>query len=174
MNPSISENYKAILEAVLMASDEPLSLQQLADLLANDLSLPEIKAYLAELQQDYANRGIELKCLFSGYAFQTSTQYASWVAKLFQEKPAKYSRALLETLALIAYKQPITRPEIEAIRGVAVSTHIMKILLDREWIRTAGHRDVPGKPTLFATTSYFLDYFNLSSLNELPKLEEIV
>lgn len=197
MNPLASENYKNnndmknIVEAILMASDEPLSLDKLMDVFVlNDssdnreeadqpavptetLSKSEIQALIEALQEDYQDRGIELKKLSSGYAFQTRSQYSIWVTQLFQTKPPKYSRALLETLALIAYRQPITRPEIEAIRGVAVSSHIIKTLLDRDWIRVAGHRDVPGKPTLFATTSYFLDYFNLHKLGDLPPLESL-
>lgn len=201
---------KNILEAILMASDEPLSLDKLVDIFAANMdneeifeelsssskeeetfggspplnkggselasggfSKSEIQALIESLQEDYKDRGIELKKLSSGYAFQTRSQYSIWVTKLFQTKPPKYSRALLETLALIAYRQPITRPEIEAIRGVAVSSHIIKTLLDRDWIRIAGHRDVPGKPTLFATTTYFLDYFNLHKLGDLPPLESL-
>lgn len=203
MNLSASENYKNhndmknILEAILMASDEPLSLDKLVDIFISNyvsdnleegeqpvegdqpvaptetLSKSEIQTLIDALQEDYKDRGIELKKLSSGYAFQTRSQYSIWVTKLFQTKPPKYSRALLETLALIAYRQPITRPEIEAIRGVAVSSHIIKTLLDRDWIRVAGHRDVPGKPTLFATTTYFLDYFNLPKLGDLPPLESL-
>lgn len=167
-------NYKRIIEALVMASDEPLSATKLATIFAMEVELPvkEIQNLLKELQAEYQeqNHGIELKQLSSGYAFQTKVEYASWVARLWEEKPPKYSRALLETLAIIAYRQPVTRPEIEAIRGVAVSSNIIKTLMDRDWIRIAGHRDVPGKPTLFITTSYFLDYFNLNTLSDLPKL----
>lgn len=178
MSLSASENYKHyknVIEAVLMASDEPLSLEKLGAVLGAEMEVPlkEIKILVEELQTDYEDHGIELKRLSSGYAFQTKTEYASWVTRLFEEKPPKYSRALLETLVIIAYRQPVTRPEIEAIRGVAVSSNIIKTLLDRDWIRIAGHRDVPGKPTLFSTTTYFLDYFNLSSLSDLPKLESM-
>lgn len=176
MNPSVSENYKHyknIIEAILMASDEPLSLEKLAAVFAEEIELSEIRTLIQELQKDYDDRGIELKKLSSGYAFQTKTTYASWITRLWEEKPPKYSRALLETLIIIAYRQPITRPEIEAIRGVAVSSNIIKTLMDRDWIRIAGYRDVPGKPTIFGTTSYFLDYFNLNSLAELPKLDSV-
>ncbi len=158
-----------------MASDEPLSLDKLLAILSVEtvLSIAEVRKLVEELQQDYDGRGIELKLLSSGYAFQTRPVHTSWVARLWEEKPPKYSRALLETLVIIAYRQPITRPEIEAIRGVAVNTNIIKTLLERDWIRIAGHKEVPGKPALFATTSHFLDYFNLKTLAELPKLGEL-
>lgn len=175
MSLSTSENCKSIVEAVLMASDEPLSLDKILTILSNEIliTVSDVQKLIEELQQDYEGRGIELKLLSSGYAFQTRPQYASWVARLWEEKPPKYSRALLETLVIIAYRQPITRPEIEAIRGVAVNTNIIKTLLERDWIRIAGHKEVPGKPALLATTSYFLDYFNLKTLTELPKLGEL-
>lgn len=169
------EKYKHIIEAILMASDEPLSLEKIVAVFGVDieLSTKEIQEIIEELQQDYQDRSIELKRLSTGYAFQTKKEYAAWVARLWEEKPPKYSRALLETLVIIAYRQPVTRSEIEAIRGVAVSSNIIKTLLERDWIRTVGHRDVPGKPTLFATTTYFLDYFNLNNLSDLPKLESM-
>ena len=125
------------------------------------------------LQQDYSGRSMELKEVASGYRFQVRQEYAEHVGKLWEEKPSKYSRALLETLVLIAYRQPITRGEIEAIRGVSVSSHIIKTLIEREWVRVIGHRDVPGKPAIFGSTKEFLDYFNLKSLDELPSLAEI-
>ncbi len=175
MSLFISDNYKPIIEAILMASDEPLSLEKLMAIFAKDVMLTkqEILVIIESLQQDYQDRGIELKCLASGYLFQTKAQYASWVGRLWEEKPPKYSRALLETLVIIAYRQPITRPEIEAIRGVAVNANIMKTLQEREWIRTVGYRDAPGKPALFGTTPYFLDYFNIKTLEDLPKLENL-
>jgi segregation and condensation protein B len=158
-----------------MASDEPLSLDKLLAILSREvtLSIAEIRALIEELQCDYQDRGIELKQLASGYAFQTKSAYASWVGRLWEEKPPKYSRALLETLVIIAYRQPVTRPEIENIRGVAVNPNIIKTLLERDWIRVVGHKEVPGKPALFATTSHFLDYFNLKTLAELPNLEDL-
>lgn len=128
---------------------------------------------IQSLQADYAGRAMELKEVASGYRFQVRQDYADYVGKLWEERPAKYSRALLETLVLVAYRQPITRGEIESIRGVSVSTHIMKTLMEREWVRVVGHRDVPGKPAIYGTTKEFLDYFNLKSLDELPTLAEI-
>jgi segregation and condensation protein B len=125
------------------------------------------------LERDYQDRGIELAQVAGGYRVQVRKETAPWVARLWEEKPARYSRALLETLSLVAYRQPITRGEIEDIRGVAVSTNIVKTLTEREWIRIVGHRDVPGRPALYATTRKFLDYFGLRSLNDLPTLAEI-
>ncbi len=123
--------------------------------------------------QDYQNRGVELVEVSSGFRFQVAQSVAPWVARLWEEKPQKYSRALLETLALVAYRQPITRGEIEDIRGVSVSSQIIRTLVEREWIRVIGHRDVPGKPAMYATTRQFLDYFGLKKLDELPSLSEI-
>ncbi|MDH5517212.1 MAG: SMC-Scp complex subunit ScpB [Gammaproteobacteria bacterium] len=128
---------------------------------------------ISSLQQDYSGRAMELKEVASGYRFQVRQGYADYVGKLWEEKPSKYSRALLETLVLIAYRQPITRGEIEAIRGVSVSSHIIKTLVEREWVRVVGHRDVPGKPAIYGSTREFLDYFNLTSLDQLPSLAEI-
>ena len=132
-----------------------------------------MRAVLKQLQQDYTNRGIELKEVASGYRFQARPDYAFWVNRLFDERSPRYSRALLETLALIAYRQPITRSEIEDIRGVSVNSSIIKTLQEREWIRVVGHRDVPGRPELLATTREFLDYFNLKKISELPPLSSI-
>lgn len=132
-----------------------------------------IKEVIESLQQDYAGRAMELKEVASGFRFQVRQEYSEHVGKLWEERPSKYSRALLETLVLIAYRQPITRGEIEAIRGVSVSSHIVKTLVEREWVRVIGHRDVPGKPAIFGSTKEFLDYFNLKSLDELPSLAEI-
>lgn len=173
--PSENHHYKKAIEALLMASDEPLPIEKLAAVFQPDieLSMEEIKMIIESLKEDYQERGIELKQLASGYTFQTHQDYACWVSRLWQEKPPRYSRALLETLAIIAYRQPVTRPEIEAIRGVAVSANIMKTLLEREWIRVMGYRDVPGKPSVYGTTKYFLDYFNLDTLEDLPKLESV-
>jgi len=133
----------------------------------------QLKAALAEIEADCESRGFELKKVASGYRFQVKQQYSDWVGKLWDEKQQRYSRALLETISIIAYRQPVTRGEIEKIRGVAVSTNIIRTLMEREWVRIVGHRDVPGRPAMFATTKLFLDYFNLKSLDELPPLSEI-
>lgn len=170
------ENLKNIIEAALMASDMPQNLNQLLALFDSDLERPEreqVRAVLDQLQQDYSTRGIELKEVASGYRFQVRTDYSLWVNRLYTERPQRYSRAFLETLAIIAYRQPITRSEIEDIRGVSVNTNIIKTLQEREWVRVVGHRDVPGKPELLATTREFLDYFNLKKLSDLPPLSEI-
>jgi segregation and condensation protein B len=164
-----------IIEGALLAAAKPLSVTQLAELFeeqerpANDV----IVAVLEDIQGDCQGRGFELKEVASGFRFQVVQEVAPWVARLWEEKPQKYSRALLETLALIAYRQPITRGDIEDIRGVAVSSHIIKTLLEREWIRVVGHKDVPGRPAMYATSRRFLDYFNLKSLDQLPSLAEI-
>jgi segregation and condensation protein B len=160
-----------------MASAKPLTVIQLAELFdeeqeqrpAND----EIKTALETIRLQCEGRGFELVEVASGFRFQVVQAVSPWVARLWEEKPQKYSRALLETLALIAYRQPITRGDIEDIRGVAVSSNIIKTLLEREWIRVVGHKDVPGRPAMFATTRYFLDYFNLKNLEDLPSLAEI-
>ena len=165
---------KQIVEGAIMASEQPLSIDQLLQLFEGTApSRADIRAALGEIERDCEGRGFELKLLASGYRFQVRTEYGQWVSRLWKEKPPRYSRALLETLALIAYKQPITRGDIEEVRGVAVSTNIMRTLLEREWVRIVGHRDVPGHPALYATTRTFLDYFNLRSLDELPSLSEI-
>ena len=169
------QKLKRILEAALMAAGKPLSTQQLMDLfdLEGKPSASELRDALAELERDCADRGYELKLVASGYRYQVREELAPWVGRLWEERPQRYSRALLETLALIAYRQPITRGDIEEIRGVAVSSQIMKTLIEREWVRIVGHKDVPGRPALYATTRKFLDYFNLSNLDELPSLAEI-
>ena len=136
-------------------------------------SKDEIRQALQSLQEEYQSRGVHLKEVASGYRMQVVEDSAPWVARLWEEKPPRYSRALLETLVLIAYRQPITRGEIEEIRGVSVSSHIVKTLQEREWIRVLGHKDVPGKPAMYGTSREFLDYFNLKSLDELPPLSEI-
>ncbi|MEO7558000.1 MAG: SMC-Scp complex subunit ScpB, partial [Gammaproteobacteria bacterium] len=133
----------------------------------------DIRKSLELLRQECDGRSIELKEVASGFRYQVRQDYAPWVARLWEERPARYSRALMETLALIAYRQPITRPEIEDIRGVAVSSQIIKTLHEREWIRVVGHRDVPGKPAMYGTTHQFVDYFNLKSLDDLPTLAEL-
>jgi len=169
------QQLKRIVEAALLAAAQPLSLAQLSALFGENESPPheDLARALEELGRDCAERGVELKEVASGFRYQVREDVQSWVARLWTERQTKYSRALLETLALIAYRQPITRGEIEQIRGVAVSTNIIKTLEEREWVRVVGYRDVPGKPALFGTTRTFLDYFNLKSLDELPPLAEI-
>ena len=167
---------KNILEAVLLAADRTLTVVQLETLFELDEERPtrdEIRQALHEMADDYASRGYELKQVASGFRLQVKQEYATWVSRLWEEKPARYTRALLETMALIAYRQPITRGEIEEVRGVSVSSNIVKTLLERDWIKVLGHKDVPGKPSLYGTTKEFLDYFNLNSLDQLPTLAEI-
>ncbi|MEJ2393977.1 MAG: SMC-Scp complex subunit ScpB [Candidatus Thiodiazotropha sp.] len=169
------EKLKQIVEAALLAAGRPLSLDQLLALFEEreQPEKKELREVLTSLMEDYQGRGIEVVEVGSGFRIQVRAGLSSWVSRLWAERPPKYSRALLETLALIAYRQPITRGEIEDIRGVSVSSNIIKTLTEREWVRVVGHRDVPGKPALYATTKEFLDYFNLKSLNELPTLAEI-
>jgi segregation and condensation protein B len=169
------EQLERILEAILLAAGQPLSNAQLASLF-NDGERPpggEISRALEKIGNDCSKRGIELKKVASGYRFQVKQDLNEWVSRLWQERPQRYSRALLETIALIAYRQPITRAEIEAVRGVSVSTNIIRTLQERDWIRVVGHRDVPGKPALFGTTHAFLDSFGLQNLDDLPTLAEI-
>ena len=175
MGDTARTSLKSILEGVLMASDEPLKLADLATIFTDDEkpSNAEINNALHELEQDYSERGIELKEVASGFRIQVREEVNLWVSRLWEERPQRYSRALLETLALIAYRQPITRGDIEEVRGVSVRSTIIRTLQEREWIRVVGHRDVPGKPALFGTTKAFLDYFNLTSLDDLPSLAEI-
>ncbi len=166
---------KLILEASLLAAGRPLSVRELGNLF-DPKGRPDnaqLRAALQELAEDCEERAYELKEVGSGFRFQVRSRFGTWVSRLWEEKPPRYSRALLETLALIAYKQPITRGEVEDVRGVAVSTNIIRTLLERHWVRVVGHRDVPGKPALYATTKEFLDYFNLKNLNELPNLADI-
>ena len=164
-----------ILEGALLAAGKPLTVAQLSELF-EEHERPEnaqIREALQEVAERCEDRGFELVEVASGFRFQVRQALSPWVARLWQERPARYSRALLETLALIAYRQPITRGEIEEIRGVAVSSNIIKTLHEREWIRVVGHRDVPGRPAMYATTRQFLDYFNLKNLDQLPALAEI-
>jgi segregation and condensation protein B len=166
---------KVLLEAALLAYPDPLSMDRLLTLFEEE-EQPEreaIRAALTELSQDYANRGIELVEVASGFRLQVRQGLAPWIRRLWRERPTRYSRAVLETLVLIAYRQPITRGEIEEIRGVSVSSSTLRTLLDRGWIKALGHRDVPGRPTLYGTTRVFLDYFNLKSLADLPPLAEL-
>jgi len=168
---------KNIIEAALMVSTQPLSVKRLINLFEEDKTLQpnrdNIKKAIIDLQKDFEGRGVNLIEVASGFRFQADDEYADWVNHLFDERPPRYSRALLETLSIIAYRQPITRSEIEDIRGVGVSGTITKTLLEREWIKVVGHRDVPGRPELLATTKLFLDYFNLKKLSDLPPLEDI-
>jgi len=166
---------KYIVESVLLASGKPLTLDNILAVFG-DGEKPErdqIRDAITALQEDYAERGIELVQVASGYRVQVGQDMEPWVSRLTEEKPQRYSRALLETLALVAYRQPITRGEIEDIRGVSVSSSIMKTLQEREWVRIVGHRDVPGRPAMYGTTKQFLDYFNLKGLDDLPTLMEL-
>jgi segregation and condensation protein B len=172
----MNENYlKNVVEAALLAAGRPLGVAELRDLF-DEFARPElaaVEAALAALAADYAGRGIVLAEVASGWRIQLRADVAQPVSRLFQERPAKYSRALLETLALIAYRQPITRGEIEDVRGVAVNPNIVRTVLERGWVRVIGHRDVPGRPELLATTREFLDYFGLKTLDDLPTLAQI-
>lgn len=166
---------KPIVEGAILACAEPLTLERIQGLF-DVKSMPEksqLREVLKAIQVDSQDRGFELVEVASGWRFQVRSQYAVWVNKLWEERPQKYSRALLETLALVAYRQPITRGDIEEVRGVSVSSQIIKTLSERDWIKVVGHRDVPGRPALYATTRQFLDYFNLKSLEELPSLGEL-
>lgn len=169
------DELKSIVEGALFAAGRALSVEQLQALF-DESARPDaasLRAIISALQADYNGRGVELQQVASGYRFQVCADVGPWVSRLWEERPQRYSRALLETLALIAYRQPITRSEIEDIRGVTVSTPIVKTLLEREWVRIAGHKEVPGRPALFATTRQFLDDFNLQSLADLPALANI-
>lgn len=172
MNP---DTIRKIIEGALLAAGKPLDIPRLEALFEEDERPPrdQIKAALEEIESDCRERGFELKQVASGYRFQVRQELAPWVNRLWEEKPKRYSRAMLETLSLIAYRQPLTRGDIELVRGVAVSSDIIKTLQERDWVRVVGYRDVPGKPALYATTKQFLDYFNLKSLEHLPALGEI-
>lgn len=175
MNEESLRKIQAITEAALLAAGKPMSLDQLRDLF-DESERPArqvMEHVMVLLDAACEGRGFELKKVASGYRLQVREAYAPWVGRLFEEKPQRYSRALLETLALIAYRQPITRSEIEDIRGVTVSSNIIRTLQEREWVRVVGHRDVPGRPAMYATTRQFLDYFNLEGLEQLPPLSEI-
>ena len=170
-----AEQLRRIVEAALLAAGDSLDIPALQKLFDEEFvpERDELQAALEDIEADCRDRGYELKRTASGYRFQVKAQYAQWIGKLWEEKPKKYSRATLETLALIAYRQPLTRGDIEQVRGVAVSSDIIRTLHDRGWIRSVGHRDVPGRPALYATTRQFLDNFNLQSLEQLPPLSEI-
>ena len=166
---------KQIIEGLLLAAGKPLPMSKIAEVFPEkERPEPEaLKAALKAIEEDCETRGFELKKVASGYRFQVKQEFGEWVGKLWDERPQRYSRALLETISIIAYRQPITRGEIEKIRGVAVSTNIIRTLIERDWVRVVGHRDVPGRPAMYASTKQFLDYFNLNSLEELPPLSEI-
>ena len=169
------EQLRRIIEGALLAAGRPLDLRQLQQLF-DPLHQPDadrLRAALDAIAEGSAGHAWELRHTASGYRLQVRAEFAPWVSRLWEERPRRYSRALLETLALIAYRQPVTRGDIEAVRGVAVSSETIRTLLEREWIRVVGHRDVPGRPALYATTRQFLDYFNLSSLDQLPPLGEL-
>lgn len=171
----VDNKVKMIIEGLLLAAGRPLSLASIAAVFAEDERPDdeELLAVLERIDTDCSDRGFELSKVATGYRFQVKQELSEWIAKLWEERPPRYTRALLETLGLIAYRQPITRGDIEEIRGVAVSSNIIRTLLDREWIRVVGQRDVPGRPSMFATTKQFLDYFNLESLQQLPPLSDI-
>jgi len=173
--PPAEQRLAQIVEAALMVAGRPLGLDELSSLF-DDQERPSPTAILKALDRirgECQTRGVELKEIASGYRFTAKQELAGYLARLWDEKPQKYTRATLETMALIAYKQPITRSEIESIRGVTVNTQTIKTLMERDWIRVVGHRDVPGRPALYATTRQFLDYFNLKSLDQLPSLAEL-
>lgn len=166
---------KIILEAALLAADEPLPLERLLALFeaGQQPAREAVYAALLELQRDYAGRGVELAEVASGFRLQVPPAFTPWISRLWQERATRYSRALLETLALIAYRQPITRGEIEEVRGVSVSSTLIKTLLERGWVKVLGHREIPGRPALYGTTWAFLDHFNLKSLADLPPLADL-
>jgi len=172
LNLSDPKDLASLLEALLLASGKPMSMERMAELF-DEAERPApalLRKALEVLEKSCKGRAFELKQVASGYRLQVRERFSPWVGRLWEERPQRYSRALLETLVLIAYRQPITRGEIEEIRGVAVNSQIVKTLLEREWVRVVGHRDVPGRPAMFATTRQFLDHFNLKSLDELPPL----
>jgi len=172
-SPNNLQDLKLILETALLTSSEPLSINELKRLFEEELSPEILRKVLDELRQDWDGRGVELVNVASGWRFQTKPEFQKFIDRLNPEKPPRLSRAVLETLAIIAYRQPVTRGDIEEIRGVTVSSNVLKTLEDRGWIDAIGHRDVPGRPTLFATTKTFLDDLNLRSLGELPPLEDV-
>jgi segregation and condensation protein B len=171
-NPSIQE-LKNVLEAALLTSPHPLSLEEMLRLFEGKMERATLRMLLDELKVDWHDRTLELVQIASGWRFQARTEYAEALARLSPEKPPNYSRAVLETLAIIAYKQPVTRGDIEQIRGVAVNQTVLRTLIERGWIDVVVHRDVPGRPSLFATTKNFLDDLNLRSLQELPTIDNL-
>lgn len=164
---------KTVLETALLTASEPLTVGQLKKLFAEEISAVTINDLLDEIQRDWSGRGVELVKLASGWRFRARTELTPHLARLNPEKPPRYSRAVMETLAIIAYKQPVTRGDIEAIRGVSVSTNVMQTLMERAWIEVIGHKEVPGRPGLYATTRKFLDDLGLNSLRDLPPLAEL-
>ena len=171
----VDNKVKMVVEGLLLASGRPLTIANIANVF-EEKERPdskELRLIMDVISEECDDRGFELKEVASGYRFQVKQELSEWIGKLWEEKPPRYTRALLEILSLIAYKQPITRGDIEEVRGVSVSPNIIRTLIDREWVRVVGHRDVPGRPAMFATTKQFLDYFNLKSLQELPPLSEI-
>ncbi len=175
MTPEDSTPLKNIVEAALLAANETITIDRILSLFPDDArpAREEIRAALDALRDDYSDRGVELTQIENAFRFQARAEYAPWLRKLWEGRPPRYSRALLETLAIIAYRQPVTRGEIEEIRGVSVSSETIKTLLERDWVRQVGQRDVPGKPALYGTTRAFLEHFNLRALSELPPLAEI-
>ena len=166
---------KKIIESLIFSSTSPISLKELTNFFSEEnIPIKIIEQIINEIQEKYSETGVILNKVSTGYRFQVSEDCNQWVSKFYPEKPQKYSRALMETLALIIYKQPITRTEIEAVRGVSVSSNIIKTLLEREWIKILGYKDVPGKPAIFGTTKEFLNSHNLVSLSQLPKLDDII
>lgn len=166
---------KRIVEAILFAANRPMTVKQVIDVFP-EIERPdtiEVQDAIDAITEDYRERPIELKKVASGYRFQVRQELSRWVSRLFEEKPPRYSRALLETLAIIAYRQPVTRGEIEDIRGVSVSSSIIQTLLERDWIKVVAHKEAPGRPGLYGTTKQFLDYFNITTLNDLPTMQEI-
>ena len=175
MGSDVDNKVKMIVEGLLLAAGRPLTLDSISQVFSvrERPDRKELKVVMQAIADGCDDRGFELKEVASGYRFQVKQELSEWVAKLWAEKPPRYTRALLETLSLVVYRQPITRGDIEEVRGVSVSPNIIRTLIDREWIRVVGHRDVPGRPAMFATTKQFLDYFNLKSLQDLPPLSEI-
>ena len=166
---------KKIIESLIFSSPNPISIKQLKDFFSQeDLSGISIQSTVDEIIENYKDSGVQLKKVASGFRFQVAEDCNKWVSNFYPEKPQKYSRALMETLALIIYRQPITRTEIESVRGVSVSSNIIKTLLEREWIKILGYKDAPGRPAIFGTTKEFLNSHNLVSINQLPKLDDIV
>jgi segregation and condensation protein B len=171
----VNMEIKRIVEAIIFAANRPMTIKQIQQVFP-EIEQPEaieILGAIESITEDYRDRPIELKKVASGYRFQVRQELARWVSRLFEEKPPRYSRALLETLAIIAYRQPVTRGDIEDIRGVSVSTSIIQTLLERDWIKVVAHKEAPGRPGLYGTTKQFLDYFNVTTLNDLPTLQEI-
>lgn len=167
------QQLKQLIEAAIFVADEPLSKERILSSVLSEFSVStkQFTTIINELQSDYAARGIQLHELASGYCFRSNDALSPWLSRIWQETAPRFSRAMLETLALIAYRQPITRGEIEDVRGVAVSSNIVRTLTERNWVKIVGHKEVPGRPALYATTSAFLDYFGLNTLNELPTEE---